>query len=105
MTKPAKRAKSKAPSNPDFDAIRLWHQMETANYSFEVLDDAISSLIKRKLSDHAPEYYALAVGIVCIYARPFTNNVPVGKLSEEIVPVEFKGLHENLMTIGSAGFF
>ena len=46
-----------------------------------------------------PEYYVMTVGLICIYARPFTNNYPVGELSEEIVPTEFKKLHGNIMRV------
>ena len=41
----------------------------------------------------------MTVGLICIYARPFTNNKPVGKLSEEIVPAEFNRLHRQLLTM------
>ncbi len=41
----------------------------------------------------------MTVGVICIYARPFTNNYPVGELSEEIIPTEFKKLHGNIMRL------
>ena len=41
----------------------------------------------------------MSVGLICTYARPFTNNEPVGKLSEEIVPEEFKHRHTLIMAL------
>jgi hypothetical protein len=41
----------------------------------------------------------MTAGLICIYARPFTNNRPVGKLNDEIVPAEFKALHDKIMTM------
>src|SRR5260370_26974581 len=93
------KAKSKPVSNPDFDAVCLWYQMEFANYSFEVARDVIAGILGKEVNDRSPEYYAMTAGLICIYARPFTNNRPVGKLSDEIVPPEFKGLHDKIITM------
>jgi hypothetical protein len=41
----------------------------------------------------------MTAGLICIYTRPFTNNRPVGKLRDEIVPAEFKDLHDKLVTM------
>ena len=99
MAEPGKKTKPKTTSNPDFDAVCLWYQMEFANYSFEVVRDVIANILKEKLSDRSPDYYAMTAGLICVYARPFTNNRPVGKLNDEIVPPEFKGLHDKVITM------
>jgi hypothetical protein len=82
-----------------FKAACLWYQMEFANHSFEAVRDVARDLIDKKLNESAPEYYAITVGLVCIYARPFTNNRPVGKLSDEIVPAYFKDFHDSILTV------
>jgi hypothetical protein len=99
MSKKGKTPASKSASNPDFDAVCLWYRMEFANYSFEVARDVIRSILEKKLDDRSPEYYAMTVGVICIYARPFTNNRPVGKLAEDIVPATFKSLHDKIITM------
>jgi uncharacterized protein YceH (UPF0502 family) len=70
--------------------------MEFANYSFEIARDVIESILEKKPDDRSPEYYAMSVGVICLYARPFTNNKPVGKLADDIVPAKFKSLHAKL---------
>jgi hypothetical protein len=99
MAPQREKAKSKPVSNPDFDAVCLWYQMEFANYSFEIARDVIAGVLGKEVNDRSPEYYAMTAGLICIYARPFTNNRPVGKLSDEIVPPEFKVLHDKIITM------
>ena len=41
----------------------------------------------------------MTVGLICTYARPFTNNEPVGKLGEDVVPPELKHVHDHLITM------
>jgi len=99
MSKQGKAPIPKATSNPDFEAVRIWYRMEFANYSFEVVRDVIQSILEKKLDHRPPEYYAMTVGAICIYARPFTNNKPVGKLADDIVPAKFKPLHDKIITM------
>jgi hypothetical protein len=99
MAPQREKAKSNPVSNPDFDAVCLWYQMEFANYSFEVVRDVIAGILGKEVDDRSPGYYAMTAGLICIYARPFTNNRPVGKLSDEIVPPEFKVLHDKIITM------
>ena len=74
--------------------------MESALYSFEAARDIIKMILDKGL-DHrrSLEYYSMTVVLICIYARPFTNNYPVGKFSQEIVPTEFKYRHILIMTL------
>jgi hypothetical protein len=92
--------KTPKPSKEDFKDIREWYKMEFAFYSFEAARDIIKMILDKGL-DHrrSLEYYAMSVGLICIYARPFTNNEPVGKLSEEIVPEQFKHRHTLIMAL------
>ena len=41
----------------------------------------------------------MTVGVICMYARPFTNNKPLGKLADDIVPAQVKSLHGNTITM------
>jgi hypothetical protein len=88
------------PSKADFEDVREWYKMESALYSFEAARDIIKMILDKGL-DHrrSLEYYSMSVGLICIYARPFTNNQPVGKLSDGIVPTEFKHRHTLIMTL------
>jgi hypothetical protein len=71
----------------------------SANRSSEAVRDIVRDLLKQKLSESAPEHYAITVGLVSIYVRPFTNNKPVGKLSDRIVPAYFKDFHESILIV------
>jgi len=73
--------------------------MEFAHYSFEVVRDALLRMPEGKWDEGAPEHYLTIVGLICVYARPFTWNDPVGNLSEEIIPEEFKELHRDIMRL------
>ena len=79
--------------------VREWHHMEFAHYSFEVVRDALPRMLEEKWDERAPEHYLTIVGLICVYARPFTWNEPVGNLSEEFVPEEFKELHRDIMRL------
>ena len=93
-----KTPKSKSAPSQEFQDVCLWYKMEVAEFSFESVCDNIRKILQEKLGKHLPEY-AMTVGVICIYARPFTNNYPVGELSDEIVPTEFKKLHGNIMRL------
>jgi hypothetical protein len=73
--------------------------MECAHYSLEVVRDAIPRMLKEEWDERCPERYLEIVGIICVYARPFTRSDPVGKLSEQIVPEEFRQLHDHILTL------
>jgi hypothetical protein len=94
-----KKAKSKLPPSPEFQDVRQWYQMEFAHYSLEVLRDALPRILEGKWDERTPEHYLTIVGLICVYARPFTYNEPVGKLPEKIIPAEFKALHDDIMTL------
>jgi hypothetical protein len=91
------KAKAKPPTSEEFEvACSLW-RMEFAFHTFQAVRAGIEKLLERKLHSDEPEYYPLCVGIICLYARPFTNNRPVGPLSEDIVPKEHLGLHQDII--------
>lgn len=41
----------------------------------------------------------IVVGLICAYARPFTNNDPVGNLTDDIVPSEYRDFHRLILKI------
>jgi hypothetical protein len=94
-----KKAKTKPAHSQELVDVREWHHMEFAHYSFEVVRDALPRMLEGKWDGRAPEHYLTIVGLICVYARPFTWNEPVGNLSEEIVPEEFKELHRDIMRL------
>ena len=95
MTKP----KAKAPVSEEFQAACSLWQMEFGFNTFQAVRAGIEKLLERKLHSDEPEYYPMLVGLICLYARPFTNNRPVGPLSEDIVPKEYLGLHRDIITM------
>jgi hypothetical protein len=97
MSRRTKKTKLKPVLSQEFQDARLWYKMEVANYSFELVRNVLRSIREGNHSERSPEYYMIMVGLICIYARPFTYNEPVGKLSDEIVPEEFKKLHDDIL--------
>ena len=73
--------------------------MECAHYSLEVVRDALPRMLAEEWDERSPDRYLAIVGIICVYARPFTRSDPVGKLPEQVVPEEFKQLHNHIMTL------
>jgi hypothetical protein len=71
--------------------------MEFAFHTFQAVRAGIERFFERKLHHDDPEYYPLIVGLICLYARPFTNNRPVGPLSKDIVPQEHHELHRTIL--------
>jgi hypothetical protein len=95
MTKP----KTRTLVNEEFEsACSLW-RMEFAHQTFQAVRVGIEHFFKRKLHSQEPEYYPMTVGLICLYARPFTNNRPVGPLSEDLVPLEHLALHREIIKI------
>jgi hypothetical protein len=99
MRRRTKNAKIKTVPSQEFQDACLWYKMEVANYSFEAVRDGIRRVLEQKIQITSPEYYPIAVGLICIYARPFTNNRPVGPLTDEIVPPDQKKLHSLILEI------
>jgi hypothetical protein len=84
------------PSEEFQAACSLW-RMEFAFHTFQAVRAGIEKLLEYKWHSDQAEYYPMCVGLICLYARPFTNNRPVGPLSEEIVPEEHLGLHRYIV--------
>jgi hypothetical protein len=88
------KAKAKPPVSEEFEtACSLW-RME---FGFHTFQAGIECLLERKLHSDEPEYYPMLVRLVCLYARPFTNNRPVGPLPDYIVPQEHRELHRTII--------
>lgn len=99
MSRRAKNTKIKPVPSQEFQDACLWYKMEVANYSFTAVRDGIRRVLEQKIQITSPEYYPIAVGLICIYARPFTNNKPVGPLTDEIVPPDHKNFHALILDI------
>ncbi len=93
------KRKAKVPVSEEFQAACSLWQMEFAFHSFQAVRAGIDHLLERKLHSDEPEYYPLCVGIICLYARPFTNNRPVGPLTKDIIPEEYLNLHRDIITL------
>lgn len=85
------------------DARTAW-RMQFALETFKSVRAGIEAMLERGLTPDSPEYYALIVGLVCLYGRPFKDSKPAGKLDEKIVPKDHKILHEELIKIRDKAF-
>jgi hypothetical protein len=95
----AKPAKAKTPIEEEFESARSLWRMTFGCETFQAVEAGIQNLLEREINGKAPGYYPLAVGLICLYGRPFTNNFPVGPLSEDIIPKEFLELHKSIMIL------
>jgi hypothetical protein len=93
------KAKAKAPISQEFEAACSLWRMQFAFHSFLAVRAGIEKLLERKLHSGEPEYYPMSVGLICLYARPFTNNQPVGPLAEDIIPPKEVNLHRIIITM------
>jgi hypothetical protein len=66
--------------------------------------ECIKDLQEKGFSKDSPQYYALLVGLVCLYARPFTTAEQIGTLSDNIVPAKFRELHKELLRLRNEMF-
>ena len=88
-----KPRKAKSSVTQEFETARLLWRMTFSCETFQAVQAGIDDLLTLKLNGSDPKYYPLVVGLICLYARPFTNNFPVGPLTEEIIPEKFLVLH------------
>jgi len=69
-----------------------------ASYAFTTVADICKEILDRPIPANDPLYHPLMIAMYTSYGRPFTNCRGFGKLPVDAVPVEFQGLHEELMT-------
>jgi len=89
----------------EYSDVRQLYKFAIAYDAFTAISEACEHLIAAGTESSAPEYYAMAVGIVTIYGRPFTNNARgIGMISTKLVPTEFKDLHSELIELRNKAF-
>jgi len=79
-------------------AKELW-KITYALAGFTEICHSIRNLTQINFSKKSPQYYPLLVGLICLYARPFTNNKIVGSISSRLVPQDDRPLHKILMDL------
>jgi hypothetical protein len=93
-----------AMTSEDFEATRTLWKMEFAAQTFRAVRAGIRSALDRGITRDSAEYYPMAVGLLCLYARPFCSSKPVGTVSEGIVPKEYRALHKRAINIRHKAF-
>ena len=76
----------------------LW-RITYALAGFMEICDCIRNLRQINLSKDSPHYYPLLVGLICLHARPFTDNNIVGRIPLSLVPEDDRQLHRMLMDL------
>ena len=79
-------------------AKELW-KVTFAYAGFIDARECIKDLQEKGFSKDSPEYYPLLVGLVFLYARHFTTAEQIGTLSDNIVPAQFRELHQDVLSI------
>jgi len=80
------------------DAQSLW-KFFYGQECFRKVKATVEHILEFQLDTHHEIYYPLLVAIYTIYAKPFTFSRPtVGTIPEDIVPNDFRELHQQLIT-------
>jgi hypothetical protein len=87
-----------------YSDVRQAYKFAIVYESFTEIAKVCEYLITARTLSTTPEYFAMAVGIVTLYGRPFTNNARIGMISTRLVPSKFKALHSNLMNFRNKAF-
>jgi hypothetical protein len=87
-----------------YSDVRQVYKYAMARDAFTEISRVCEHLMAAGISPISPEYYAMAVGIVTMYGRPFTNNARIGTISTSLVPTEFEALHAKLMEFRHKAF-
>ncbi|MDD5139827.1 MAG: hypothetical protein PHY43_06145 [Verrucomicrobiales bacterium] len=83
------------------NARTLWKTVY-ARDSFRQAQELGTYFLEQKLNEEAPTFYPLLVAIHVLYSRPFMKNYGgVGKLTDDIVPEEYKKLHSETLNFRS----
>ena len=88
----------------EYRDVKQYYKLSIAFDSFTEIKKSCKYAIDHKVGSADPGYYAIAVGIVTLYGRPFTDNAKVGKLSPKIVPTEFQDLHSAIIDLRNKAF-
>jgi hypothetical protein len=88
----------------EYRDVKQCYKLAIAYDSFTEVGKSCKFAIGEKLKSADPGYYAIAVGIVTLYARPFTDNAKIGKLSPKLVPTEFQDVHSALINLRNKAF-
>jgi hypothetical protein len=82
-----------------------WKKRELAHFAIALSDLSLATetcelMLAERPSLSEPRYWAYHTAIVNAYARPFTENKPLGKLPERVVKIltpEERELHEEIL--------
>jgi hypothetical protein len=90
----------------EYSDVKKLYKFAIARDSFLEISKTCEHLIAGAFQSVAPGYYAMAAGIVTLYARPFaeSRSSRIGTLSTSLVPQEFKQLHSTLMDLRHKAF-
>ena len=88
----------------EYGDVKRLYKFAIAFDSFTEVSKTCEHMIATGLESGEPGYYAMAVGIVTLYGRPFTKNARIGKLSTGMIPTEFRTLHSTLVEFRNKAF-
>jgi hypothetical protein len=91
-------------TSAEYSDVKQLYKFAIAFDAFTEASKTCEHMIATGLTAEEPGYYAMAVGIVTLYGRPFTNNAHIGKLSTAMVPSEYKTLHSTLIEFRNKAF-
>jgi len=91
-------------TSEEYSDVRRLYKYAMAHDAITEISKACEYLIAAGTPSTAPEYYAMAAGIVTMYGRPFTDNSRIGTISTSLVPPEFQTLHSTLIDLRHKAF-
>jgi hypothetical protein len=88
----------------EYRDAKQYYKLPIARDAFSEVKKSCEYAMDQKLESADPGYHSMAVGIVTLYSRPFTNNAIIGPLSTKKIPREFKNLHSMLWELRNKAF-
>lgn len=88
----------------EYRDAKQYYKLAIARDAFGEVKKSCDYAIDQELGSADPGYYSIAVGIVTLYSRPFTNNAKIGSLSTKKIPSKYKELHSYLWELRNKAF-
>lgn len=83
---------------PSRDEKKTFVLQVHASYAFSTVIDICEQILNKPIPASDSLYHPLVIAIYTAYGRPFTKCRGIGKMSEDVIPDEFKELHGDLIT-------
>jgi len=81
----------------EFEDAKLLWKMFYAGQSFEHVRATAEHILKENISADDAMLYPLMTAVYVLYGKPFRKSHGVGCLGEELIPLQYKELHQDFL--------